>query len=339
MPPIAGDTRLEETTMAIQDLVLKAATCALALAASAGASAQGYPNKPVHVVTPFPPGGAADVVLRLVTQRLTESFKTTFVVDNKAGAGGAIGTEYVARAAPDGYTLLLTSSSTMSINPHLGPKSPYDPFTDFTPVVFIGYSPNVLVVTASAPIKSVSDLIAAAKASPGKYNFGSNGIGTLSHLTGELFKQSAGINLLHVPYKGAAPAVADTAGGQVTALFAAYASVNSMMKSGRLRALGVTSVNPIDIAPDVPTIAASGLPGFESNQWWGLYGPAGMPPEITARLNAEMNKILASPENRARFAEEAIVLGGGTPADLTAYLRADYDKWGKVIRDGNIKAE
>ena len=325
--------------MRLHHFVLKTGLLTAALLAAPPVLAQGYPDHPVHVVTPFPPGGAADVVLRLVTQRLTEAFKVAFVVDNKAGAGGAIGTEYVARADPDGYTLLLTSSSTMSINPNLGPKSPYDPFTDFTPIVFVGYSPNVLVVTAAQPMRSVNDLIQAAKASPGKYNFGSNGIGTLSHLTGELFKQSAGVNLLHVPYKGAAPAVADTAGGQVTALFAAYASVNPMVKSGKLRALGVTSKQRIEIAPELPTIAESGLPGFESNQWWGLYGPAGMPADIVAKLNTEMNKILSSPEAKKRFAEEAIELGGGTPADLTAYLRTDYTKWGKVVRDGNIKAE
>jgi tripartite-type tricarboxylate transporter receptor subunit TctC len=303
------------------------------------AAAESYPARPVHVITPFPPGGAADVVIRLVTQKLGEALKTPFVVENKAGAGGSIGTLYVARADPDGYTLLLTSSSTMSINPHLMARPQYDPIKNFTPVVMVGSSPNVLVVNAALPIKSTADLLTLARARPGTLNFGSNGSGTLSHLTGELFKQSAGVDLLHVPYKGAAPAVADTAGGQVTALFAAYASVSPMLKSGRLRALGVTSLKRIHIAPEIPTLSESGLPGFESNQWWGLYGPAGMPAPIAATLNREMNRILSSPEVRKRFSEEAIEAGGGSAEDLTAYLRRDYGKWGTVVKTGNIKAE
>lgn len=276
--------------------------------------------------------------MRLVSQELTAAFNSSFIVENKAGAGGAIGTSYVARAAPDGYTLLLTSSSTMSISPHLRAKPPYNPLTDFTPIVMVGTSPNVLVVTSSLPIKSVSDLIDAAKARPGKLNFGSNGVGTLSHLTGELFKQAAGIDMLHVPYKGAAPAVADTAGGQVAALFAAYASVAPMIEADKLRPLGVTSLKRLTLVPDVPTIAET-LPGFESNQWWGLYGPAGMPAPIVAKLNTEMNKILTSPETRKRFAAEGIELTGGTPAELAAYLRADYEKWGKVAKAAGVKAE
>jgi tripartite-type tricarboxylate transporter receptor subunit TctC len=311
----------------------------LALLGSTFSVAQNYPDKVVHVITPFPPGGAADVVLRLVTQKLGEAFKSTFIVENRVGAGGAVGTQYVSRAEPDGYTLLITSSSTMSINPHLMAKPLYNPLTSFTPIVLIGSSPNVLVVNAKLPIKSVADLVAAAKASPGVLNYASNGSGTLSHLTGELFKQTTGVDLLHIPYKGAAPAVADTAGGQVTALFAAYASVSPMLKSGRLRPLGVTSLKRLDLAPEFPTLAESGLPGFESNQWWGLYGPAGMPAPIVARLNAEVNKILSSPELRKRFAEEAIDVGGGSPADLSSYLRQDYAKWEKVVKRGNIKSE
>ncbi|HEY9278833.1 MAG TPA: tripartite tricarboxylate transporter substrate binding protein [Eoetvoesiella sp.] len=312
---------------------------AIAMAASSLTFAQPYPNHAISMITPFPPGGAADVVLRLIAERLTESFKSPVVVENKGGAGGAIGTAFVARAAPDGYTLLLTSSSTMSINPQLRAQPPYDPFKDFTPIALVGTSPNVLVVNSSLPINSVSDLIAAAKKQPGGLNFASNGIGTLSHLTGELFEQTADIEMLHVPYKGAAPAVADTAGGQVAALFAAYASVAPMVESKKLRALGVTSAKRISVAPDLPTIAESGLSGFESNQWWGIWGPAGLPESIVSKINTEVNKVLQDPEVKKRFAQESVELTGGTPQELTDYLRTDYDKWTAVIKAAGIKAE
>ena len=298
--------------------------------------ADSYPSRPVQVVTPFPPGGAADVVVRLVSQQLTENFKSSFIVDNKPGAGGGIGAQFVSRAAPDGYTLLLTSSSTMSINPHLNAKLGFDPIKSFTPIGFIGYSPNVLVINPTLPFKNSSELIAAAKAKPNFYTFASNGSGTLSHLTGELYQQASGVEFLHVPYKGAAPAVVDVAGGQVSLLFAAYGSVGPMVKSGKLKALGVTSTKRIKIAPELPTLAESGLPGFESNQWWGLFGPADMPPEIVTRLNLELNKALKSPELRKRFIEEGIEVGGGSPGDLAAYLQLDFAKWGKVIKAGNI---
>ena len=304
---------------------------------SAFSFAGAYPDHPVHVITPFPAGGAADVVLRLVTQKLSESLGAAFVVENNAGAGGGIGSLYVAKAEPDGYTLLLTSSSAMSINPLLAEKSLYNPFTDFTPIVLIGSSPNVLVVNPKESINTLGDLIAQAKSKPSQFSFASNGSGTLSHLTGELFNQYAGVTLLHVPYKGAAPAVADTIGGQVTALFAAYASVNGMVKAGKLKMIGVTSLNRIEIMPDVPTLSESGLKGFESNQWWGLYGPPAMSGSIVARLNTEMNKILSNKDSKKRFAEESIELMGGTPSQLTQYLRADYSKWEKVIKNANIK--
>jgi tripartite-type tricarboxylate transporter receptor subunit TctC len=311
----------------------------LALAISAPSFAQDYPNHPVTVITPFPPGGAADVVLRLLTRQLTDSFKSSFIVENRAGAGGAIGTAYVARAAPDGYTLLLASSSAMSINPHLAVKNSYDPFSSFTPIVLIGSETNELVVTPSLPYKTVGDVIAAAKANPGKLNYGSNGIGTLSHLMGEMFKQQAGIQMLHVPYKGAAPVVTETAAGRVSVLFAAIASVLPMVQGGKLRALAVTSSKRSSFAPELPTIAESGLPGFEADQWWGLYAPAGLPEPIVTKLNTAVNRILQNPEARKLFRQEGIELSGGTPADLSAYLRTDFDRWGKVIKAGDVKPE
>lgn len=303
----------------------------------ANANANTYPEHPVHVITPFPAGGAADVVLRLVTQKLSESLGAPFVVENKAGAGGGIGSLLVAKAEPDGYTLLLTSSSAMSINPLLAEKALYNPLSDFTPIVLIGSSPNVLVVNTKEPINTLSDLIALAKAKPNALSFASNGAGTLSHLTGELFNQYAGVNMLHVPYKGAAPAVADTIGGQVNALFAAYASVNGMVKAGKLKMIGVTSLKRMEITPEVPTLNESGLKGFESNQWWGLYGPPRLSTSVVQLLNSEMNKVLSNKDNKKRFAEESIELMGGTPAQLTQYLKTDYAKWEKVIKNANIK--
>ena len=308
----------------------------LGLFASGLAQAENYPSRAVQVVTPFPPGGAADVVVRLVTQQLSDLFKVPFVVDNKPGAGGGIGAQFVSHAVPDGYTLLLTSSSTMSINPHLNTKMGFDPLKSLSPIAFIGDSPNVLVVSPSLPFKSSAELIAAAKAKPGFYSFASNGSGTLSHLTGELYKQASGIDALHVPYKGASPAVVDVAGGQVSFLFAAFASVGPMVKAGKLRALGVTSTRRLNISPELPTLAESGLSGFESNQWWGLFAPLELPHEVLARLNLEMNKALKSPDLKKRFAEQGIDVGGGSPADLAAYLQNDYNKWGQIIKTGNI---
>lgn len=309
------------------------------LAGASIAAAQTYPDKPVRVVVPFPPGGAADIVARHVTARLTEALGQQFIVDNRAGAGGAIGTEYVARATPDGYTMLMASSSTMSINPHIGARSPYDPNRSFAPVVLIGYAPNVLVVHPSVPARTVKELIALARTKPESLSFASNGTGTLSHLTGELFMQQAKVKLLHVPYKGAAPAVIDTVAGQVSLLFAAYPSIAGQERAGKLRAMAVTSLKRIDIAPQLPTVAEAALPGFESNQWWGFYGPAGLAPAIVERLNAVSNKILQTADMKKRLAHDGAEPGSGTPAQLASYLKADYDKWGKVVAAANIKGE
>jgi tripartite-type tricarboxylate transporter receptor subunit TctC len=309
-----------------------------ALFASA-ASAQGYPEKPVRVIVPFPAGGAADIVARQVIQGLSTGFGTHCVVDNRAGAGGAIGAETVARAVADGYTLLFASSSALSINPHIG-KVSYDALRDFAPIALIGYAPNVLVVHPSVPARSVKELVAVARSKPGALNFGSNGAGTLSHLTGELFMQRAGIRMVHVPYKGASPAVVDTMAGNVSVLFAAYPSVSAQERAGRLRALAVTSAKRVEIAPNLPTVADSALPGFESAQWWGLYGPAGLQAPIVTRLNAETNKVLGSAELKKRLAADgAEPARAGTPQQLAAYHRADFEKWAKVVKAAGIKAE
>ena len=310
-----------------------------ALLIAGPAAAQNYPEKPVRMVVPFPAGGAADIVARQVAQGLSGVFGTQFVVDNRAGAGGVIGAENVARAPADGHVLLFASSSALSIGPHIASKVPYDVLRDFTPISLIGYAPNVLVVHPSVPARTVKELIAVAKARPGALNFASNGSGTLSHLTAELFMQRAGIRMVHVPYKGAAPATIDTMAGNVSLLFAAYPSVSAQERAGRLRALAVTSAKRADIAPNLPTVAEAALPGFESSQWWGLYGPANLPAPIVTRLNADTNKVLKTADVIKRLAADGAQAAGGTPQQLAAHHKADYEKWAKVVKAAGIKPE
>jgi tripartite-type tricarboxylate transporter receptor subunit TctC len=300
--------------------------------------AQSYPEKPVRVVVPFPPGGAADIVARQVAQGFSTAFGAQFIVDNRAGAGGVIGAENVARSPADGHVLLFASSSALAIGPHIAAKVPYDVLRDFTPIVLVGHAPNVLVVHPSVPAKSVKELIAVAKASPGALNYASNGSGTLSHLTGELFMQRADIRMVHVPYKGAAPAIVDVMAGNVSLLFAAYPSVSAQERAGRLRALAVTSAKRVDIAPNLPTVAEA-LPGFESSQWWGLYGPANLTAAVVMRLNTEANKILKTAEVVKRLAADGAQPAGGTPQQLAAYHKADYEKWAKVVKVAAIRPE
>jgi tripartite-type tricarboxylate transporter receptor subunit TctC len=312
-------------------------SCAVLL--SSAVCAQTYPDRSVRVVVPFPPGGAADIVGRAITQKLTDALGKSFLVDNRSGAGGVLGADLAAHAAPDGYTLLFASSSSLSVSPHIMSKPPYDPLRDFAPVVLIGHTPNLLVTHFSVPAKSVRQLIALAKARPGELVFASNGTGSLGHLTMELFMQRAGIKMLHVPYRGGAPAMIDTVAGNTSVLFAAFSTVYAQVRAGKLRALAVTSARRIQAAPELPTVAEAALPGFESTQWWGIYGPAGLPAGIVGKLNEQVNKILGNADIKQRLATDATEPLGGTPADLAAYLKADYERWGKVVRDAGIRAE
>lgn len=309
----------------------------LGVALSFTANAQGYPDKAVRVIVPFPAGGAADIVARHFTTRLSPLIGQQIIVDNRGGAGGIIGGEIASRAPADGYTLLFASSSVLSINPHLGARVPYDVLKSFTPIVKIGDAPNVLTVHPSVPAKTVRDLIAIAKAKPEALAYASNGAGTLSHLTGELFAQRAGVKMLHVPYKGAAPATIDTVAGNVSVLFAAYPSVSAQVRAGRLKALAVTSAKRIAVAPELPTVADT-IKGFESSQWWGLYGPAGLPAAVVGKLNAAGNKVLATDDIKKALALDGAEPSGGTAAALAAYHKADYEKWGAVINKAGIKA-
>jgi tripartite-type tricarboxylate transporter receptor subunit TctC len=302
------------------------------------ALAQGYPAKPIRVIVPFPPGGGTDLFARAVSQKLTAAWGQQVIVDNRSGAGGMIGSELVAKAAPDGYTLLVTSSSTHSINPHLSRKPLYDPLLDFAPVALIASAPNVLVVHPSVPARTVKELIALGKARPGSINYASNGSGTLSHLTGELFKLQAGVSVVHIPYKGGPPAVIDLVAGQVSLLFAAFPTVSGQVRAGRLRAIAVTGARRVEASKDLPTVAET-LPGFESSQWWALFAPAAAPADIVDKLNAEVAKIIGDAEVKARFASEGAEALGGSPREFAAFLKADYEKWGKVVKDTGIRSE
>lgn len=302
------------------------------------AAAQSYPGKPVRVVVPFPPAGGTDLFARTVAQKLSTVLGQQIIVDNRSGAGGMIGSESVARAAPDGYTLLITSSSTHSINPHLTRKPLYDPLRDFAPVIVIASAPNVLVVHPSLPVRTVKELIALAKARPGQINYASNGSGTLSHLTGELFKLQAGINMQHIPYKGGPPAVTDLMAGQVSALFAAFPTVFGQVRAGRLRAVAVTGARRAAAAPDLPTMSDT-LPGFESSQWWGMFAPAATSSAIISRLNSETARFLGDADVRERFASDGAEPMGGSPRVFADFLRADHEKWGKVVRETGIRPE
>jgi tripartite-type tricarboxylate transporter receptor subunit TctC len=302
------------------------------------AFAQGYPVKPVRIIVPFPPGGGTDILARMAAAKLGSLLGQQFIVDNRSGAGGALGTEFSARAVADGYTLLFNSSSPLSIGPHLVRKPAYDPLRDFAPVILVASAPNVLVIHPSVPARSVKELIVLAKQRPGELNYASNGAGTLSHLTGELFKQRAGVDMVHVPYKGGPPAVTDTMAGHTSALFAAFPTVSPQVRAGRLRAIAVSSSKRAAMAPDVPAVSET-LPGFESVQWWGMFGPAGMSADIVERLNTVMQKVLTMDDVRKRLAADAAEPIGGTPADFARFMSADYGKWGKVVQSIGIRTD
>jgi tripartite-type tricarboxylate transporter receptor subunit TctC len=303
------------------------------------ASAQTYPVKPIRIVVPFPPGGATDILARDVAQKLTEAWGQQVIVDNRPGAGGNIGSELVAHSAPDGYTLEMGTVGTHAINASLYAKMPYDHVKDFAPVILVAGVPNVLVVNNAVPANSVAELIAYAKANPGKLNFASSGNGTSIHLSGELFKVMAGVQMTHIPYKGSAPALQDLLGGQVQLMFDNLPPSLPQIKAGKVRALAVTSLTRAPALPDVPTVAESGLPGFEASSWFGILAPAGTPPAIVAKLNAEIAKWLATPEAKEQLAKQGANAAGGTPEDFAKHIAAETAKWAKVVKDSGAKID
>jgi tripartite-type tricarboxylate transporter receptor subunit TctC len=294
--------------------------------------AANYPAKPVRLVVPFPAGGTTDILARAVAQKLSEAWGRQMIVDNRPGAGGNIGSDLVAQSAPDGYTLLMGTVSTHAINPSLYKNMPYDHVKDFAPVILVAGVPNVLVVNPSLPVHSVPELIAYAKANPGKLNFASSGNGTSIHLSGELFKAMTGVEMTHVPYKGSAPALTDLIGGQVQLMFDNLPSSLPFIKAGKLRALAVTSGARAAALPDLPTLAESGLPGFEASSWFGVLAPAGTPRDIVAKLNGAIAGWLASPEAKEKLLAQGAIAAGGTPEDFARHIGAETSKWAKVVK-------
>ena len=318
-----------------------AVTALLACAAGLGAPAlaQQYPTKPIRMIVPFPPGGPNDILGRVVAAKLGEQLGQQVVVDNRGGAGGIIGAEIAARAVADGYTLLLSGTASMAINPGLHKKLPYDPLKDFAPVSMLGTAPSLLTVHPSQPIRTVKDLIALAQAKPGKLNFVSAGHGTPPHLAGELFKNMTGVNMVHVPYKGGGPALADLLAGQVELYFAGISSVLPFVKEGRLRGVAVTSAKRTAVMPETPTVAESGLPGFEVGNWYAVHAPAATSKAIVTRLNTELIRTLGVAELKKRFFELAADPFGSTPEELAAYNRSEIAKWAKAIKAAGIVPE
>ncbi|WP_019702307.1 Bug family tripartite tricarboxylate transporter substrate binding protein [Paracidovorax oryzae] len=314
--------------------------CAL-LFASAAALAQpsDYPAQSIKVIVPFPPGGGTDIVTRMVLDRIRASTGWTLVVDNRPGAGGNIGMDAVAKAAPDGYTLGMGQTANLAINPSLYAKMPYDASRAFAPVATVAGQPVVLVVNAASRFKTLADLVAAAKAKPDSLSMASAGNGTVGHLTGELFIRQAGIRTSHIPYKGAGPAATDLLGGQVDYYFATPQTVIPFIKAGKLRALAVSSAKRLPVLPDVPTIAESGYKGFDTSDWKMLVAPAGTPPAVLARWQQEVARALARPDTIATLQAEGSTPMATTPQEAAALIRSEQQRWGEVIRNGNVKLD
>ena len=309
------------------------------LAAGGMAPAQdAFPSRPVHLLVPFAPGGAVDIVARTLGEELSKRWSQAVVVEDRPGAGGVVASEAAAKAAPDGYTLIIVATG-HALNPHLYAKLPYDTFNDFTPLSLIGTSPNMLLVRADSPFKTLADLIAAARAQPGQISYGHAGNGTSPHLAGELLKYMAKIDITPIPYKGGAPALADLIGGHIPATFNNIPESIAQVMAGTVRPLGVTTAMRSPVLPDVPTIAESGLPGFDTGVWWGLLGPGGLPTELTTKLARDCIDAVKTPTMTARLLALGATPIGSPPADFAALIRADYDKWGPIIKAAGIRAE
>jgi tripartite-type tricarboxylate transporter receptor subunit TctC len=305
---------------------------------SAPSMAQAYPTKPIKLIIPFPAGGATDIVGRVVAQQLGVELGQTVVVDNRAGAAGVIGSESVARAAPDGYTILLSTSSTHTIGPILNPKIPFSPTKDFTPIMYLAASPQVVVVPLSSPANTMPELIDYIKKNPGKLNFGSAGTGGIPHLSTERFLAMTGTKMTHVPYKGTALAMPDLMAGRLDLMFDSISVSLPHIRDGKVRALAVTSPKPSSVAPNIPTLSQF-VPGYESLTWFGVFGPAGLPPAIQEKLNQALNKAIQNPALLAQFAKLGFDAAGGTPQEFAKKMAEETAMWQKVITDGNITIE
>jgi tripartite-type tricarboxylate transporter receptor subunit TctC len=316
-----------------------AAACISVVPVANSVAADAYPSRPIRMIVAYPPGGGTDIVGRFMAQKLTEQLGQNVVLDNRGGATGNIGTEMAARANPDGYTLLMGNVAPNAINVSLFKSLPYDPVKDFAPVSLVAITPNILVVNPAVAVKTVKDLIGLAKAKPGTINYPSAGIGSSSHLAGELLRSLAGVDIVHVPYKGGGPALVDVLSGQMQIMFATLPAAMPHVKSGKLRPVAMTTAKRSIAMPDLPTIAESGVPGYEASTWYGLLLPARTPASIVDRLHAETVKALAVPELRERLVGQGFEPVGGTPAEFAAYIKSEIVKWGKVIKAAGITQE
>ncbi len=311
---------------------------AVAVAGTTCAFAAAYPDKPVRMVVPFPPGGGTDVVARAIALKLTEQWSQSVVVDNRPGAASMVGTEMLARAVPDGYTLGFVSMS-HTINPSIYKKLPFDPIADFSPVVLAATAPNVLVVSPGVGAKSVAELVQIAKSRPGKLNFPSSGNGGVSHLSMEMFRYAAGIDIVHVPYRGAGPALTALLANETQLMMATTPVALPQMKAGRLIALATTGLKRSSLAPEIPTVAEAGYPGFEADTWYGMLAPAKVPPALVNQANAAVTKMLTQADFKERLAHEGAQPAGGTPAQFAAHIKSEIEKWSKIVRMAKVKIE
>ena len=317
-----------------------AALAGMVAVAGSGALAQAYPVKPIRMIVPFPPGGTTDLLARTLGPRLSESLGEQVVVENRAGATGNIGADVAAKSAPDGYTLLIGQASNIAINITLmGKLLPYDPVRDFAPVTLLASTPNVLVVHPSLPVYRVRDLIALAKAKPGAINYATSGNGSPGHFCAELLKKLAGIDMVHIPYKGAGPALIDVVGGHASLYFTSMPSAQPFVPSGRLRVIAQTSARRSPSMPDLPTVAEAGFPGYDITSWWGVLTPAGVPKEIASRLHTEIVRIVNTAEVKERLAGMGTDVVSNTPEQFAAYIKSEIAKWAKVIKDTGVKLD
>jgi len=303
------------------------------------AHAQTYPSKPIRIIVPYPAGGTSDILARTIGQRLSESLGQPVIVENKPGANGNVGADLVAKSPPDGYTLLLADIGALAISPSVYPTLPFDPVKDFAPVTMVAYSPHILVVHPSVPVSSVAELVQLAKAKPGKLNFAISGVGGAPHLAGVDFAMRTGINWTYIPYKGGAQAIADVAGGQADITLNGMLATYPLVQGGKLKLLAVSSAKRMSAIPDVPTIAESGVAGFESGSWQGVVAPSGTPKEIVARLNGEILRIVNAADMRDRLGKQGADVRTNTPDEFAAFIRSETTKWAKVVKDANIKIE
>jgi tripartite-type tricarboxylate transporter receptor subunit TctC len=338
-PPALSGTPSPERRGKLARHFLSLLVLGLALALALDAAAQTYPTKPIRLIVPFPPGGSADILARAIGQKAGEGLGQSLVIENRPGAGTAIGAEALAKSPPDGYAIMIGTVSSHAINPAVNPKLPFDPVKDFTPVSLVASIPFAMVVHPSVPAKTVQEFIALARAKPGTLNYSSAGNGTSNHLAGELLKSMARIDIVHIPYKGSAPALNDLIAGQVLLMFDLVLTAAPHVKSGAVRGLAVTGAQRSAVLPELPTVAESGLPYYEVSAWFGIFAPAGVPRPVVERLNAEFVKALRDPDLRQRLASQGAEPLTSTPAEFSAYLRSEIDKWAQVVRAAGMKVD